>query len=334
MDASFPTDVTSQFRPQLTQVVVAVPVRNEARLLPRLLSALSGATRRSALPVTALVFANNCIDESAAIGRAHDDPLLAVEVQEAELVHATAGAARRLAFDIAAREGALILTTDGDAIPHPDWIAAALRTADAGADIVCGRITADCRRVLATPSGQRTATVEGAYAALLHETRHAIDRIAGRQGPARPHYIESGASLAIRADAYRMIGGMPAVRSSEDRALVHRAESHGLTVRYENTMTAVVSARLHGRAEGGMAEALRQRMHDPDPLVDQAMLPPAIVAQLWARTVAGCAPPFPSRAEPVGPRMRTSALEDALPELRRFVEATVRPHLIHRRVAA
>lgn len=334
MDVSLSDDITFPQRPRLTQIVVAIPVRNEARRLGRLLGALANAAGRSALPVTVVVFANNCTDRSAAIAREHGHPLLTVEVQEAELADATAGAVRRIAFGMAAREGALILTTDGDAVPHADWIAAALHSANAGADVVCGRISADCRRVMACPTGRRAALVERAYGTLLHEVRHGIDRLSGRQGPARPHYMESGASMAIRADALQAIGGMPVARSSEDRALVHRAESCGLTVRYDERMNAAVSARLHGRAEGGMAEALRQRMQIPDPPADQAMLPPAVIARLWADAAAGLAPPFPSRAEPVGPRQRISDLEAALPDLQRLVEGTVRPQLRRHRVAA
>lgn len=155
MDVSLSDDITFPQRPRLTQIVVAIPVRNEARRLGRLLGALANAAGRSALPVTVVVFANNCTDRSAAIAREHGHPLLTVEVQEAELADATAGAARRIAFEMAAREGALILTTDGDAVPHADWIAAALRSANAGADVVCGRISADCRRVMACPGDGR-----------------------------------------------------------------------------------------------------------------------------------------------------------------------------------
>lgn len=334
MDASFPISLSTRCRVPLSQVIVAIPVRDEARRLPRLLAALSLAAERCPLPVTALILANNCIDESAALARAHLHPRLPVEVHVAELAEASAGAARRMALDLAARPGVLMLTTDGDAVPRPGWIAAALRAAEAGADLVCGRISADCRRALARPSCRRVAEAETAYGALLHELRHAVDRLAGRQGPSRPHYIESGASLAVRADVYQMIGGMPRMRSSEDRALVHHAECHGLVVRYDEAMRTAVSSRMDGRAEGGMAEALRQRIVDPDPLVDQAMLDPRTAARLLDEAMAGRAPLFPSRALPVGPRLRASALEAALPELRALVEARVRPHLLRLRAAA
>lgn len=334
MDATSSTLVSAHGRPLLTQIVVAVPVRNEARRLPRLLRALSAAAARVALPVTVVVLANNCTDHSAPIVRAFSHPSLRLELHEVDLADANAGTARRMAMDLAVRPGALILTTDGDAAPGPGWLAAALRAANKGAGLICGRIDADCRHVLATPSGRRAARAEAAYGRLQHEIRHAIDQMAGRQGPVRPHYVESGACMAIPADCYRLIGGLPPVRSSEDRALVHRAETHGVVIRYADDMRAAVSGRLHGRAEGGMAETLRQRMQDHDPLVDQAMLPVPVLADLWTRAVLGQAPRYPSRAVAVGPQLRASELEARLPVLRELVEQTVRPHLSMRGEAA
>lgn len=334
MDGSLSTIVAAYSRPVLVQIVVAIPVRNEARRLPRLLRALSTAAMRSPLPVTAVVLANNCTDGSARIVRSFTHPSLRLELHQVDFPDPNAGIARRVVLDLAARPGALILTTDGDAAPHADWIAAALRAADAGADLVCGRIDADCRHVLATAPGRRVTQAEAAHGALQHEIRHAVDLLAGRQGSERPHYIESAASMAIRSDGFRLIGGLPDTRSSEDRALVHQAESHGLAIRYADDMLATVSGRLHGRAEGGMAEALRQRMSDDDPLADQAMLPVPVLADLWSRATAGDSRPWPSRALSLGNRLRASDLEAELPALRRLVEGSVRPRLLPREKSA
>lgn len=328
MDISLRTTGPALDCPVPTQIVVAIPVRNEARRLPRLLRALAAAALRSTLPVTVVVLANNCTDHSTQIVQSFVHSLMRVELHEVDFPDANAGIARRAAMDLAARPGALILTTDGDAAPDPDWIAAALRAAHGGADLVCGRIDADCRHVLATTPGRRMARAEAAYGKLQHEIRHAADLLAGRQGLARPHYMESGASMAIRADRYRLIGGLPKVRSGEDRALVHHAETHDLTIRYADDMLVTVSGRLHGRAEGGMAETLRHRMQDEDPLADQSMLPVHVLAELWSHTVAGRALPFPSRAVPVGAQLRASDLEAGLADLKRLLEQTVRPQLL------
>ena len=327
MDGTFVAWNDRTIRPPLDQVVIAIPVRDEAARIGRLLEALADAASRCPLPVTAIVLANDCGDRTAAIARRFSRPSLRIEVLDIRFPdhQASAGRARRVALEFAARDAALLMTTDGDAIPGPDWINAALRATAAGADLVCGTITAQVEHVLATPSGARIARAEGAYGALVHEIRHCLDWMAGRQAGSRPHYMESGASLAIRADAFRGIGGLPAVDSSEDRALVHRAECHGLTIRYAEDMCVRVSARLHGRAQGGMAECLRRRMCDGDPPADQAMLPVDVLRNLWARAMAGGPIGFPDRAQPSGAWLRASDLERALPELDRFVGGTVRP---------
>lgn len=331
MDGAFDPVAKPPSRPLPTHVIIAIPARDEEARLNRLLAALAVAAERSPCPVGALILANNCSDDTARVARAFRHPALAVETAEIDFPpdRASAGCARGLAMDLAWRPGGLMMTTDGDATPAPGFVAAALRHAAQGADLVCGTIGTDARHVLATPSGARIAAAEAAYGALVHEIRHGIDRMAGRQPThgAQPHYMESGAAIAIRAEAYAAIGGLPPVPSSEDRALVHRAERHRLRIRYAPDMHAHVSARLFGRAKGGMAECLRRRMIDPDPLADQAMLPLPVLRRLWARAMAGHAPLFPDRAVPCGQRLRASELEQRLPALAAFVDRQVRPDL-------
>lgn len=329
MDGAIDPVAEPRGHPLPRHLAIAIPARDEQARLNRLLTALALAAERSPYPVSALVLANNCSDGTAQVARAFRHPLLAVETVEIAFPpdQASAGCARRLAMDLAWRPGALLMTTDGDATPAPGFVASAWHHVAQGADLVCGTIGTDARQVLATPSGARIAAAEAAYGALVHEVRHCIDRMAGRQpldGP-RPHYMESGAAIAIRADAYAAIGGLPPVPSSEDRALVHRAERHRLCIRYVPDMHAHVSARLFGRAKGGMAECLRRRMTEADPLADQAMLPLGVLRRLWARAMAGHAPLFPDRALAQGRRLRASELEQRLPGLEDFVERQVRP---------
>ncbi len=316
-------------RPALQRVVIAIPVKNEEARLGRLLQGVAGAAEAAPLPVTATILANDCTDGTVALARAFRDPRVQVEVHQISLPpsEASAGRARRVAMDLANRDGALLMTTDGDAVPDKHWIVAALSAAKAGADVVCGTISAKVDHVLATVSGARITRAEAMYCALQHEVRHCIDQMALRQpgGGRRPHYVESGASLAIHAHAYRAIGGLPWVDSSEDRALVYRAETHGLSVHYAWDMSARVSARLRGRAVGGMADCLRERMHSSNPLADQAMLPVAVLRELWSQAASGRAPLFPDRSIPCGPRMRASDLETNLGELQSFVDTTVLP---------
>ena len=316
-------------RPALRHVTVAIPVRDEAKRLHRLLQALAGAAQACDLPVTALVLANNCMDASERIARSFRSPALQVSVHSVifPVSTASAGRARRVAMDLAARTGGLLMTTDADAIPAQGWIRAALDAMGDGADLVCGSISADVPHVLATPSGARITRAEEAYSALLRRVRHRLDQVAGRQSAQSqtPHYMESGASMAIRADLYRAIGGLPALDFGEDRALVFRAEAHGLAVRYSCDMTARVSGRLQGRADGGMAACLRHRMQDADPLADQAMILPDALRAMWDEAMSGSIRAYPDRSVPAGPTLRASDLEARLADLAALVDGTVDP---------
>lgn len=313
----------------LTHVSVAIPVRDEADRIPALLAALAEAAHHAALPVEAVILANNCTDASAEVAGSFSHPALTVRVHSVTFPtpEASAGRARRVAMDRAARPGALLMTTDADALPQPRWIAVAVETMQRGADLVCGAIMCEVPHVLATLSGARITRAEQAYATLQHQIRHCIDQMAGRQplGAPRPHYMESGASMAIRADRYLAVGGLPRMDHSEDRAMVHLAEARGLSVRYVAEMQARVSARLQGRAEGGMAACLRHRMQDHDPLADQAMLRPEALRGLWQAALSGDLPVYPDRSLTPAQPLRASDLEAELDALSRLLEGTVRP---------
>ncbi|WP_405401879.1 glycosyltransferase [Paracoccus sp. Ld10] len=315
----------------VNQVTIAIPVRDEGTRIGRLLAALAEAAQGCGASVSALVLANDCVDDSIAVAQSFSHPALRVRIREMRFPTglASAGKARRVAMDMAVQPGGLLMTTDADAVPNRNWIAAALEAVRAGADLVCGAITAEAPHVLATRSGARITKAEIAHAALQNEIRHGLDQIAGRQpmGGVRPHYVESGASMAIRADSYISIGGLPARDHSEDRALVHLAEMKQLRICYASSMTARVSARLNGRAEGGMAACLRHRMQHQNPLADQAMLPPELLQRMWAEAMATGHAPYPCRCDPPGLRLRASDLEAAYPALCALVEQTVRPDI-------
>lgn len=92
-----------QSRPPPGQVVIAIPVRDEAARIGSLLGALARAASRCPLPVTALVLANNCRDRTGAIARAFSCPPLRMEVHEIAFPddQASAGRARRAAMELA-----------------------------------------------------------------------------------------------------------------------------------------------------------------------------------------------------------------------------------------
>lgn len=329
MDGSAPMTRSATSLTSLNHIAVAVPVRNEATRLPKLLSALDVGASIVPVPVTVTLLINNTTDASAKIARRLNYPALSLQVLETEFSQnqASAGHARGMAMRVAASQGGLLMTTDADAIPDPMWMISALMAMAGGADLVCGRITARVPRVMATPSGGRITRAEFSYATMMHEVRHYLDQMAGRQaiGSVRPHYMESGACMAMRVQAFLAVGGLPDRPCSEDRAMVYRAETAGLVVNYCDGMRARVSGRLRGRAAGGMAECLRQRMQDEDPYADQAMLSPKLLAQLWSDAMYGSPQPYPDRSTSPGPRMRASDLETALPLLAQLTTDIIRP---------
>jgi hypothetical protein len=190
---------------------------------------------------------------------------------------ANAGNARRLAMRRAAsyagRHGTL-LTTDADAIVPPDWVARNLAALATGVDAVCGRIVVDTLEATAIPQALHDDD------ALECELLDLLDQIAFSLDPEphdpRPrHGQASGASLAISADAFRRVGGIPSVASGEDRALIEALMRIDLRVRHDPNIVVVVSGRLDGRAPGGMADTIRRRMIAQDEYCDDLVEPAA-----------------------------------------------------------
>lgn len=313
----------------ISRVSIAIPIKDEASRLPRLLNSLVLSAQGCDVPVTATILVNNSSDRSAEIARSYENTAINAQIREVTFSarRASAGHARAAAMRFASSKGGLIMTTDGDASVHPRWIASAVQEARNGADVVCGRISSRIPIPLRRGARARITVLESGYTALMHELRFYLEQMAGLLDPRarQPHYVESGATIAIRSDAFRRIGGCPLVRHSEDRALVAAARRHDLRISYSDRMRVRVSGRLMGRAEGGMAECLRERMASPDPLADQAILNPDLLLSLWTLGRRGMPVIWPDRSQVHGSRLRASDLEVALPQLTDLMEQIVRP---------
>lgn len=248
--------------------IVAIPARNEAERLPALIESLS---RQSWLEISGrrlhvIVVLNNCNDGSAEVAAkaAAGYPNLQVELIEVEFPpgQAHVGAARRLAMErawstVSDPSRSLLLTTDADAVPSPAWIDANLAAIMAGADIVGGLIVGDkAEEALLGPKFLRRAARQLSYARLTDRLAALIDPIAHDPWPR--HCDHTGASLAVRADAYAAVGGIPELPSNEDREFVRRICAAGYHLRHSLDVRVRVSARLDGRAQGGMADCLKQ----------------------------------------------------------------------------
>ncbi|MFN4088099.1 MAG: glycosyltransferase [Alphaproteobacteria bacterium] len=254
-----------------SEAVVCVPVHNEEERLPRLCRALAeqvGLDGRPLAPeaLRVVFLLNNCSDRSrqAADAAAARHGSLAIEIVDVVLPpHAAhVGTARRMAMNIGARTfhragipcGAL-LATDADAIPASDWVAANLAALAEGADVVGGALSHLPDEEARLPDavrlrGRRLRN----YRAALDTLEAAIDPLP--YDPAPRHWDHTGASLAIAAATYRRVGGLPPLRCREDLALVAAVRRAGGRVRHCPAVRVQVSARLAGRAAGGMAHTL------------------------------------------------------------------------------
>lgn len=251
------------------QTVVAIPVKNEEERLSLCLAALS---RQPVLADHIVLLLNNCIDESAMAARCAPPCARNLHIVECSLLPAVAGTgvARSLAMDYAASliVKGVLLTTDADAIVGDEWIEANLRAISSGADAVCGMAVIDPMDAAAIPVHLHEDDArEVAFGYLLDEIRSIIVPDPADTWPR--HAEDSGASIAITASMYRKIGGLPNVLSGEDRALIERLRSFGARVRHDPSIAVVVSGRLEGRAQGGMAETIRRRIIQQDEFIDE-----------------------------------------------------------------
>lgn len=245
--------------------IVAVPARNEEALLPRLVAALSRQTviRRLGRPLRVVLVLNNIEDGSLNVVRAaaRQAANLDVAVVDVEFPseRAHVGSARRLALDIAARRTprGVVMTTD--AVPADDWVEENLRAIRAGAHVVGGRIVGDPEEERRLGQGfLRRARTHARYQALCDELAWLLDPIAHDPWPR--HHDHTGASIAVRSDVYRTIGGMDPLPFREDIAFVSKARAAGFRLRHAPRVAVTVSARTIGRARGGMADCLRNWM--------------------------------------------------------------------------
>jgi hypothetical protein len=276
--------------PEACRAVIAIPARDEAERLPHCLAAIAAQRDIDAGRLAVLVLANGCRDATAATARALAPGLpFALHVLEARLPRrlAHAGGARRAALDAAlgllGPEGGVLLSTDADARPDPGWLAACLDAIAAGADAVAGAYRADAAELrLLPPALVAREAAEARYAALLDELAANLDPLPHDPWPR--HATHSGASFALTAAAYRRIGGLPPLPLGEDRALFAALERVDARIRHAPEAMVTVSARLRGRARGGMAETLRRRARDPQAAPPDSRLLP--VAEAWTRLCA------------------------------------------------
>lgn len=293
--------------PVRDDVIVAIPARDEEERIGACLSALAAQETETSFAV--LVLANNCRDRTVELVRAFGrDAAFDLHLYDMRLTGAAAhaGMARRLAMNAASHlldEEGTILTTDADSRVDVHWVQQNMMELRAGADMVCGVICPDMAESALLPSYvHERGLSEFVYERKATELETLIDPIAWDSWPR--HRMETGASLALRAGLYVEVGGVPDIQPAEDRALVNLVRRHGGAVRHAFGPQVVTSCRLDGRARGGWADDLAERVRNPAGICHDVLEPaldfyrrakwrgamrrnwPALDAAAWARRLA------------------------------------------------
>ncbi|AXE63973.1 hypothetical protein BBF93_06880 [Hyphomonas sp. CACIAM 19H1] len=302
-------------------VVISIPVRNEAELLPRLIDALAGQDICPSLFAVLFLF-DSCHDESVSVASAAQQTC-GFRMLKAHLPDGppNAGRARRAACRHALQsvpEAQFLLTTDADTLPSPDWIRRNLAALEA-ADVVAGRISRENAADLPLRCRQET------YLERLHSLRRFLDPVAHDPYPSHPSL--GGGSLAFRRKTYEALGGFPAISTGEDTALVAEARLQGWRVRHDRSVHVLTSARTLGRAQAGLSCELAAF-----PAAAEAILVPdpdaAVVHYQWhnwlRRQVMGVGPlTLPAEFNLAISPARLSELRKAAPSSDAFVEAVI-----------
>jgi hypothetical protein len=243
------------------RIAIAVPACNEASFIGgcvQRFAELAPDDRIDSLDV--VVLANNCADDTAAqAGRVAMPPGRRLHVRSTRLSpdKAHAGWARRLAMEAAAeflsRADDVLMCTDADTLVAEDWVSRTLDHLEAGWDAVAGAASLNPRELRKLPAPHR------ARLAAIRRYENALTFLKARKTADEPwprHFYEGGASIAVTLRLYRRIGGAPAPRVSEDKALFEAIRRHGGRVRHPTDVKVVTSSRLNGRAPGGASDTL------------------------------------------------------------------------------
>ena len=267
----------------LLPIIVAIPARNEAGRIAACLQALALQPAARQHIAAVCVFANNCTDATVAVVGAMQLPF-SVRIVDAQLPPAKAhiGYARCGAADLALTtiqaqglDDAIIFSTDADSQVANDWLSALVAAMAPAVDAVCGAIDLDGP---VAPTLAAARAVEARYAEAVARAAALLDPQAHDPWP--NHIWCWGANIAVRARCLMAVGGMPTVKLAEDRALHAELLRHDARIRHSVAPRVITSARLKGRAPGGLADLMTSYSADPEALADYWLEP---AATAWHR---------------------------------------------------
>ncbi|MER8183366.1 glycosyltransferase family A protein [Kitasatospora sp. NPDC094015] len=142
-------------------------------------------------------------------------------------------------FRHAIAHGATLLArTDADCLPEAGWTAAARAGLLACGGLVCGHLTA--RRDEHGPAGRALFRVLVTLGAAFGRIRPAHHR---RHGYLVPYRMHAGNNMAITAELYRAVGGMPRRPSPTDRAFINLVRRRSTAIVHRRDMVVQNSTR-------------------------------------------------------------------------------------------
>ena len=224
---------------RVTDVIIAIPARNEEALLGACLDSVAASLtrlhrRRPAVRAAVVVALDGCSDGSALIAATHG-------ARTVELDGAGVGRARDAAIEMGlmalgrrTAESTWIACTDADTLVRPSWLPRQVGLADRGLDLVIGTVE---------PFGVQSQEVLHSWYA-----RHTL-----HEGHGHVH----GANLGLRASRWLGEGGFGDVRVGEDVGLVERIRSGPARWLATDTTRVRTSGRLVSRVDAGFAGYLR-----------------------------------------------------------------------------
>ncbi|MEO8539391.1 MAG: glycosyltransferase [bacterium] len=214
------------------KAAVVIPARDEAVLIGDCLQAVRAAVRSSRMDCDIFVIDDGSVDDTAAVAAGVLGGAGHVFLRN----FANVGAARR--------EGALIALadrhtpeflafTDADTVVPGDWLGQLAELFEAGADGVAGTVRLE----------------HSADPSLLHAFQRSYRRGIGTFAHTHIH----GANLAVSTASYLAVGGFRPLASGEDVDLWRRLGRAGFRLASPPDLAVTTSARLSGRASGGVA---------------------------------------------------------------------------------
>lgn len=231
---------------------VVVPARDEEDLIGSCLEALATQERVAHHEYEVLLILDRCTDRTEARAREIDvcHPRLRLHLLDGP--GEGSGPARRVGMDAACarllqvgRPEGLIACTDADTVVAPDWLATQLRAVSQGAKAIGGRIELADDGSLPECVWRRHAE-EG-------RLRHEIILSAPGLNGETQHWQFSGASLALKAEVYKEIGGLEPLAALEDEHLERVLRGRGIPIERLLSVRATTSPRLVGRATRGLS---------------------------------------------------------------------------------